>query len=159
MTSLQEVEALAHCGLRGDRYADPRNRKSPDYQVTLIEIEFIEGFSKVHRLPLAPYEPRRNLVTTGVRLNELHGKRILVGEVELKALELCEPCLLFSRRTHREVVRYFAHRGGLRCSIVRGGIVRLGDSVRQRIEQPAYRSLGASRCPGQHRPGRNEGED
>jgi hypothetical protein len=39
VASLNEVEAIANCGLRGDRYADIGLRKSPDYQITLIEIE------------------------------------------------------------------------------------------------------------------------
>jgi MOSC domain-containing protein YiiM len=78
---------------------------------------------------LAPHEPRRNLVTVGVRLNELCGVRFSIGEAELEGRELCEPCSLFAKRTHPEVVRFFVHRGGLRCRIVRGGHIRVGDAV------------------------------
>lgn len=129
MASLTEVEALGECGLRGDRYTDARNRKSVDYQLTLIEIENIQAFAQASGLALAPHEPRRNLVTVGVRLNELCGKRFNVGEVELEGLELCEPCAAFAKRTHPEVVRFFVRRGGLRCRILRGGVIRVGDEV------------------------------
>ena len=129
MAPLAEVEALEECGLRGDRYADARNRKSVDYQLTLIEIENIQAFAQASGLPLAPHEPRRNLVTVGVRLNEFCGKRFKVGEVELEGLELCEPCGTFAKRTHPEVVRFFVRRGGLRCRILRGGFIRVGDAV------------------------------
>ena len=129
MVSLAEVEALTECGLRGDRYTAPENRKSPDYQVTLIEVGNIEAFSKASGLPLAPHEPRRNLVTTGVSLNELCGRHFHVGKVELEGLELCEPCGTFAKRTHPQVVRLFVHKGGLRARIVRGGIIRVGDIV------------------------------
>jgi MOSC domain-containing protein YiiM len=129
MVSLGEVEALADCGLRGDRYAKESNRKSADHQITLIELENIEAFALASGLPLVPHEPRRNLVTVGVRLNELCGVRFSIGEAELEGLELCEPCGLFAKRTHSQVVRFFVHRGGLRCRIVRGGQIRVGDAV------------------------------
>lgn len=129
MLSLAEVEAITDVGLQGDRYVQAQNRRSADYQLTLIEAENIEAFARASGLPLELHEPRRNLVTVGVRLNELCGRRFSVGTVGLEALELCEPCGTFARRTHPQVVRFFAHRGGLRCRIVRGGIIRLGDEV------------------------------
>ncbi len=129
MVELGAVEALADRGLRGDRYVDAGNRKSPGHQLTLIELENIEAFAKASGLPLAPHDPRRNLVTSGVELNALCGRHFLVGEAELEGLELCEPCATFARRTHPEVVRFFVHRGGLRARIVRGGLIRAGDAV------------------------------
>lgn len=132
MTSLREVEALTDRGLRGDRYSDAANRKSPDYQLTLIEIENIQAFAKALGLPLAPHEPRRNLITKGIALNDLCGKHFCVGEVELEGIELCEPCGTFAKRTHPEVVRFFVHKGGLRARIIQGGIIRVGDAIGQR---------------------------
>jgi MOSC domain-containing protein YiiM len=129
MVALAEVEAVSDSGLKGDRYAQAQNRKSADYQLTLIELENIDAFAKGSGLHLAPHDPRRNLVTLGVRLNELCGKRFFVGGVELEGLELCEPCGTFAKRTHSEVVRFFVHKGGLRCRIVRGGTIRVGDEV------------------------------
>lgn len=129
MLEVTEAEAIAGCGLRGDRYAQADNRESDDCQLTLIELENIEAFAAATGLPLAAHEPRRNLVTTGVRLNELCGRRFHVGAVELEGLELCEPCGLFAQRTSPQALRYFVHRGGLRCRIVRGGVLRVGDEV------------------------------
>jgi MOSC domain-containing protein YiiM len=128
--SLSEVEALADCGLRGDRYTDLALRRSPDYQVTLIESEQILAFAEALKLPLEPHESRRNLVTVGMNLNDLCQKRFFVGEAELEGLELCEPCATFAKYTHPEVVRFFVHRGGLRARILRGGIIRVGDIVK-----------------------------
>ena len=128
--SLSDVEAIADCGLRGDRYTDPTLRKSPDYQVTLIESEQILAFAESLKLPLKPHEPRRNLVTVGMNLNELCQRRFFVGEAELEGLELCEPCATFAKYTNPEVVRFFVHRGGLRARILRGGIIRVGDIVK-----------------------------
>ena len=129
MMEVASAEALADCGLRGDRYADARLRKSPDYQVTLIELENIEAFAISAGVPLARHGPRRNLVTEGVDLNGLIGRRFVVGEAELEGLELCEPCSTFAKRTHPEVVKFFVHKGGLRARILRGGRIRVGDQV------------------------------
>jgi len=129
MEPRQIVAALTDGGLEGDRYADPANRRGPDYQVTLIESEYIAAFSDMVDVPFTPDMPRRNIVTRGVRLNELCGSRFKVGGATLEGLELCEPCSLFARRTHREVLKYFPRKGGLRARIVVGGKIHVGDLV------------------------------
>jgi MOSC domain-containing protein YiiM len=126
---VEAVEALPGEGLRGDRYAGKQNRRPAD-EVTLIELENIEAFTQATGLPLTPEMPRRNIVTRGVRLNELCGKRFVVGGAVFEGLELCEPCKLFAKRTHREVLSFFAGKGGLRARIVAGGSVRVGDPVK-----------------------------
>ena len=129
MEPRQSVAALTDGGLDGDRYADPANRRGPDYQVTLIESENIAAFSAMVDVPFTPDMPRRNIVTRGVRLNELCGRRFKVGGATFEGLELCEPCSLFAKRTHRNVLKYFPRRGGLRARIVMGGEIRIGDLV------------------------------
>ena len=73
-------------------------------------------------------------VARGISLNAFCGKRFSVGGVELEGLELCEPCALFAKRTHPDVVRFFLHKGGLRARILRGGMLSVGDSVGSCIE-------------------------
>lgn len=121
--------AVAGTGLVGDRYAKPSNRRGPEYQLTLIEMEHIEAFAQAMGRLFTPDMPRRNVVTRGVALNDLCGKQFRVGEVVLEGIELCEPCSLFAKRAGREVLRHFLHRGGLRTRIVEGGEVRVGDAV------------------------------
>ena len=131
MSAQQSVEALADAGLTGDRYSEAKNRRSADYQVTFIELENIEAFAEATGLPLTPDLPRRNIVTRGIRLNGLCGKRFVVGRARFEGLELCEPCSLFAKRTHREVLRFFVGKGGLRARIVSGGEVRVGDAIEE----------------------------
>jgi MOSC domain-containing protein YiiM len=129
MTSLRSVEALAEGGLSGDRYAASINRRAPDYQVTLIEAENIESFAEMTGLTLTVEMPRRNIVTRGVNLNSLLGKRFSAGSAMFEGLELCEPCGLFARRTHREVLKFFVGKGGLRARIIAGGELSVGDRI------------------------------
>jgi MOSC domain-containing protein YiiM len=131
MSPQQSVEALTETGLTGDRYSEAKNRRSPDYQVTFIELENIEAFTQATGLPLTPDMPRRNIITSGIRLNELCGKRFIVGRARFEGLELCEPCSLFAKRTHREVLRFFVGKGGLRARIVSGGEIRIGDTIEE----------------------------
>jgi MOSC domain-containing protein YiiM len=129
MSSLTAVEALPGVGLAGDRYAEAKNRRGPDYEVTLIESENIEAFAKATGRELTPEMPRRNIVTAGVRLNPLLGQQFLIGRAVFEGLELCEPCSLFAKRTYSEVLDFFRGKGGLRARIVSGGLVRIGDPI------------------------------
>ena len=131
MEQLLRVEAVADVGLSGDRYIEAVNRRSPDYQVTLIESENIEAFTRTTGLTMTVEMPRRNIVTRGVRLNDLCGKRFIIGDAAFEGLELCEPCGLFAKRTHREALEFFVRRGGLRARILSGGVIHIGDPVRE----------------------------
>jgi len=132
MVALTEVEAITDRGLAGDRNANDRSSKSPGQQLTLIEGEFIAAYNAEPQHaahPLALHEPRRNLVTRGVRLNDLCGTRFRIGEIEVEGVKLCEPCATFERRTHAGIVKFFTQKGGLRARIVRGGTLRVGDAI------------------------------
>ena len=129
MKSMAAVEAVAGEGLVGDRYCNPAIRRGPDYQVSLIEAEAIEEFTKELGLAMTQDMPRRNIVTIGIRLNDLVGARFLAGGALLEGLELCEPCSLFAKRTWPQVLSFFEGRGGLRARILRGGTIRVGEPV------------------------------
>ena len=131
MSAQQSVEALTEAGLTGDRYSEEKNRRSPDYQVTFIELENIEAFTQASGLPLTPDMPRRNIITRGIRLNGLCGKLFRVGRARFEGLELCEPCSLFARRTHHQVLNFFVGKGGLRARIVSGGVISVGDAIEE----------------------------
>ncbi len=74
-------------------------------------------------------EARRNLVTRGIDLNGLVGRRFRVGEVECLGQRLCEPCAHLERLTTKGVLRGLIHRGGLRADIVSDGVIAVGSSI------------------------------
>ena len=118
-----EVEVTAE-GVVGDRYGDSRD-------LTLIEAEALEGLRHDTGIVLTAAESRRQVLTRGIRLNELVGKRFAVGGVECQGQELCEPCSHLQSLTYNGVLRGLVHRGGLRADIVRGGRIAVGDEVAQ----------------------------
>jgi MOSC domain-containing protein YiiM len=118
---VEAVEVTAE-GLRGDRYFGERN-------LTLIEAEALEGMLEDSGVELSAAESRRQVLTRGIRLNDLAGKPFRVGEVECVGEEWCEPCNHLQSLTRPGVLRGLVHRGGLRADIVRGGRIAVGDEV------------------------------
>jgi MOSC domain-containing protein YiiM len=128
-----EVKLLAGTGVEGDRYAAAGGRWSEKggagRQLTLIEREAIEAALRDYGVELAPGATRRNIVTQGVALNHLVGRRFRIGTVEVTGVRLAEPCSYLAGMTDARIVRALVHRGGLRADIVTDGSVRLGDPV------------------------------
>ena len=115
--------AVAGRGLEGDRYFHGRGTFRPGNALTLVAAEELEA------LALAPEDARRNVVTRGVRLDALVGRRFLIGTVECEAVRLAEPCAHLERLTRPGVLRALEHRAGIRADVLRGGEVHVGDRV------------------------------
>jgi MOSC domain-containing protein YiiM len=135
MESIESTEAVVGEGLRGDRYgagigaAQFKGRRKPENEVTLIATEAIEAANDEFNYTIEHLDTRRNLLTEGVPLNDLVGKTFRVGKVALKGLELCEPCGYLEKRTFAGIKAALKRRGGLRCCVIEGGEIRVGDEV------------------------------
>ena len=78
-----------------------------------------------------PWEDaRRNLVTSGISLNALVGRRFRVGTVECVGRRLAEPCAHLERLVRPGLLRPLVHRGGLRADILSAGAIAVGDEIR-----------------------------
>lgn len=137
-TPLQAVaEAILEGGrgLVGDHYYrhegtfSKKLRDSADWEITLIEREEIQRFNQSQGACLSEGSFRRNIVTSGVKLNDLVGNRFHVGPALLEGIRLCEPCAYLGSLLGPTVVKGMAHRAGLRARIIAGATVRPGDSI------------------------------
>lgn len=130
---VERARAVAGRGLEGDRYfAGTGFFFQPGkhgQDLTLIEAEALEALANETSIALSPADARRNLVTRGIRLNELVGRRFLVGGVECVGMRLCPPCAHLEELTRPGVLRGLVHRGGLRADIVGCGEIALGAPV------------------------------
>jgi MOSC domain-containing protein YiiM len=126
---VERVEVLPGQGPRGDRNfaPEPQERKGKD--LTLIEAEALEALAADTGIELSHQESRRNVLTRGVRLNDLVGRRFRVGEVECVGVVLNEPCDHLQGLTKPGVLKGLVHRGGLRADVLRGGTIAVGDDV------------------------------
>jgi hypothetical protein len=111
--------------IAGDRYANGTGsfyEAGKDGQdVTLIEAEALEATG------LSAEDSGRNVVTRGIGLNDLVGRRFRVGAAELLGNRLCEPCATLRDRTG--VFRELVGRGGLRADVLVAGEFAPGDDI------------------------------
>ena len=133
MQPVERVRAIAGVGLEGDRYALGTGHYSPDpkvdRQITLIAAEEIDRLAAEVGIELAPGETRRNVMTRGVDVNALVGRRFRIGSVECQGTRLCEPCAYLEGLLGRPVLEPLVHRAGLRARLLTDGEIALGDEV------------------------------
>jgi len=122
LVAVDSVSALAGKGLEGDRHFHG-DGAPPGHALTLVEEEVVEDAR------LAPGATRRQLTVRGVRLNDLVGRRFLVGDVLCYGVELCEPCAHLQKLTRPGLMRELAHRAGINADILSDGTIRVGDIV------------------------------
>src|SRR5687767_13664056 len=81
VSRVDSLHAVAGRGIEGDRYFHTGDGPHDEsLEITLIEIEPLERAPVEHGLDVEPVDMRRNIVTRGVKLRELIGKRFSVGE-------------------------------------------------------------------------------
>jgi len=124
---VEEARAEPDRGLHGDRYFDGRGTFSSaharGHDLTLIEQETLDDLS------MPATAARRNLVTSGIDLDALVGRRFRVGGVECLGQRRCEPCAHLERLTAPGTLRALVHRGGLRADVLTAGVIRVDDPV------------------------------
>jgi len=129
-TEAQSIQLTAGMGIQGDRNYGKSDH--PGQNITLIESEIITAFNQQFSQAITLSAPRRNLITEGVRLNELVDKEFSIGDVRFRGVELCEPCsflgdlLANDTISKREVIKAFIHKGGLRADILNNGEITAG---------------------------------
>ena len=131
--SVEQVHLVPGLGIQGDRYfnklANPTGKTKTGQQITLIEMEAIQSICNDAGILLTPDQTRRNLITSGIALNDLVGQLFLVGNIELRGVRLCEPCQYLADRTDPRILQAMAHRGGLRADIVTEGNISINDPI------------------------------
>ena len=120
----------------GDRYMIGReegfysHKPEEGRQVTLFEVETLIALKRDARIELGPEDHRRNVTVEGVPLNHLVGRRFWLGETLLEATRLSIPCRHIEEITGKAIFDPLINRSGLNCRILKGGVVKVGDTVR-----------------------------
>ena len=133
MVAVPEVLAVAERGLEGDRYFEQRGSFSrwpgEGRAVTLIEQEAIDAILREHGIDLRGGRSRRNIVTRGVTLAELNGRKFRIGEALFWGARECAPCRHLERLVVPGLMEAMNGRGGWRANIWEGGRIRVGDAI------------------------------
>tara|TARA_Y100000768_G_C23542442_1_gene479842 strand:- start:18 stop:464 length:447 start_codon:yes stop_codon:yes gene_type:complete len=126
---VNSIKVLANQGIIGDRHFKEFN--DPYNQLSLIESENIDYYNIKYGLNIPYIDFRRNIITKGIRLNDLIGKKFLVGEVELEGIDLCRPCRHLCELLDQDnIIKEFLRRGGLRCQILSSSSIEIGNKIK-----------------------------
>ena len=134
----KEINLIAGKGIIGDRnfheYNDGRNgdlHKDGRKQLTLIESENIDYYNEKFNLKIPYLNFRRNIVTKGIKLNDLVSKKLIIGKTELRAIDLCRPCKPLQKNlAQNNIIKEFLRKGGLRCEILTSANIKVGDEIK-----------------------------
>ena len=128
MKKVNSVMAVANKGIVDDRHFKDNNEKKN--QITLIEIENINYYNKITQTSILPINFRRNIITKDIRLNDLVGVIFFIGNAKVKGHDLCRPCKSLEKSLNQKnFVKEFLRKGGLRCEILTGGKISVGDQI------------------------------
>ena len=126
---VESIEVLANKGVVGDRHFD--NYNDPYCQLSLIEAENIDEYNLKFGLNIPYLDFRRNIITKGIKLNDLVGKKLSIGNVEVEGIDLCRPCRHLTEMLDQEnILKEFLRKGGLRCQILSSSKIKVGDTIK-----------------------------
>ena len=126
---VKQISLIAGKGILGDlhfhEYNDARK------QLTLIESENIDYYNEKFNLKIPYLNFRRNIVTKDIKLNDLVGKKIIIGKTAIKGIDLCRPCKSLQKNLGQDnIIKEFLRKGGLRCEILTSTNIKVGDEIK-----------------------------
>ena len=125
---LRSIEVIKNKGVIGDRHFKDFN--DPYCQLTLIESESIDYYNSKYGLNISYLDFRRNIVTKGIQINDLVGKKFHIGNVNVEGIDLCRPCRHLTEILNQgNIIKEFLRRGGLRCQILSSSSIEVGDKI------------------------------
>ena len=126
---MNSIDVISNQGVVGDRHFKEFNDQYN--KLSLIESENIDYYNIKFGLNISYVNFRRNIVTKGIQLNDLVGKKILVCNVEVEGIDLCRPCIHLTEVLGQDnILKEFLRRGGLRCQVLSSSSINVGDKIK-----------------------------
>lgn len=120
---LEGVDLEPNRGIKGDRF------EFSQYPLTFICVEVMKEVCKSLELPYDPSLFRRNIVISGINLNQLIGKEFIIGGVRFEGLDGCAPCTWMNAVMKKGAYRLMSRRGGLRAKVLKKGSLKTGPNT------------------------------
>jgi MOSC domain-containing protein YiiM len=127
LLEVPRIECVAGRGIRGDRFYDYRENYAG--QITFFSVEVYEALCR--NFPLTSKSPgvlRRNVIVSGVELDELIGADFEIQGVRFRGTAHCKPCSWMDTAFAPGTEDFLAERGGLRAKILSDGALEIGDA-------------------------------
>ncbi len=119
------LELKVNRGIKGDRFEFSK------YPLTFISEEVMKEVCKELNLEYKPSVFRRNIVISGINLNQLIAKNFRIGSVTFQGVEHCAPCTWMNAVMKKGAYRLMSGRGGLRVKVIKDGCLKLGTNTLQ----------------------------
>ena len=129
INNVESIEVIENKGVVGDRHFKEYN--DPYCQLSLIESEKIDYYNSKYGLNISYLDFRRNIVTKGIQLNNLVGKKFLIGNAKVEGIDLCRPCRHLTEVLNQDnIIKEFLRKGGLRCQVLSSSKINIGDRIK-----------------------------
>ncbi len=132
MQRVPEIKAIEGGGLEGDRYHTGTGYWAGYDQcgVTMIAAEDIAAIATETGISITNGEHRRNIITRGVPLLDLAGKRFRIGDAILEYDRPRPPCRYIQSITQEGMTKALGrNRGGICVRVIESGVIKQGDSI------------------------------
>ena len=127
LVEVPQIECVAGRGIRGDRFYDYRDNYKG--QITFFSFEIFERLAQHFGLTeKSPGAVRRNVVVSGVELNDLIGEEFSIQGVRLRGTAHCKPCYWLDQAIAPGAEKFLEGKGGLRAQILSDGVIAVGDA-------------------------------
>jgi MOSC domain-containing protein YiiM len=127
LVEVQQIECVAGRGIRGDRFYDYRDNYKG--QITFFSLHVFENLARHLGLTnKSPGAARRNIVVSGVELNDLIGEEFSIQGVRLRGTAHCAPCYWLDQAIAPGAEKFLKGNGGLRAQILSDGVIAVGDA-------------------------------
>jgi len=124
--AVTQVECVAGQGVRGDRFFNFKDNYKG--QITFLAAEVFDDVCRqVGVSGKSPGVTRRNVITRGVDLNTLVGKRFTIQGVDFEGVAECSPCYWMDQAIAPGALAALHGRGGLRARILSNGVLRVDE--------------------------------
>jgi len=120
---LSSIDLEPQRGIKGDRF------EFSTFPITFVSEEVMRDVFKTLDLVYNPQLFRRNIVISGINLNQLIGKAFALGDVCFEGLEYCSPCIWMNAVMKKGAYRLMSGRGGLRARVVKKGLFKTGANI------------------------------
>jgi len=127
LVEVERIECVAGHGIRGDRFYDYRDNYKG--QITFFSLEVFDKL--VEHFGIRSKSAgvlRRNVIVSGIDLNDLIGEEFSIQGVRLRGTGHCRPCYWLDQAFAPGTEHFLEGNGGLRAEILTDGAIAVGDA-------------------------------
>lgn len=127
LVEVPRIDCVAGHGIRGDRFFDYKDNYKG--QITFFSYEVFERLARHFGITdKFAGVLRRNVIVSGIDLNDLIGEEFSIQGVRLRGTSHCRPCYWLDQAFAPGTEDFLEGNGGLRAQILTDGAIAVGEA-------------------------------